>query len=266
MPGNIPIGAGLTSSAALELATARAFAAAAGFDWDPVKMAHIGQRAENDWVSVNCGIMDQMISGRGRSGHALLIDCRSLDSQPVQIPDELSIVVMDTNTRRGLVDSVYNERRSQCEEGAIFFRVKTLRDVTLERFHSQGARLDPVVRKRVKHVITENQRVLATVEALKAEDVLTVGRNLNASHASLRDDFDVSSPALDQIVAAAQEHEGCYGARMTGAGFGGCAVALVSAQATSNFIDYVEERYFAASGRKATLQICEAADGASLIN
>jgi galactokinase len=144
--------------------------------------------------------------------------------------------------------------------------MRSLRDVTPERLHSQGIRLDPVVSKRVKHVITENQRVLATVEALNTEDVLTKGRNLNASHASLRDDFEVSSPALDQIVAAAQEHVGCYGARMTGAGFGGCAVALVSAQATSSFIDHVEKRYFATSGREATLTICEAADGASLIN
>jgi galactokinase len=265
MAGDIPIGAGLSSSAALELAAARAFAAAAGFHWDPVKMAQAGQRAENEWVGVNCGIMDQMIAANGRTGHALLIDCRSLDSQLVRIPDDVSIVVMDTNTRRGLVDSAYNERRRQCEEGATFFGVRSLRDVTLERFQSQGDRLDPIIRQRVKHVISENQRVLATVGALNEGEVLTAGRNLNASHASLRDDFEVSSPDLDQIVAAAQEHEGCFGARMTGAGFGGCAVALVAAQEAVDFIDHVEKRYSAASGRKATLTICEAADGASFI-
>ena len=138
LQGDVPLGAGLSSSAALEMATARALAAAGNLDWNPAKMAKLGQRAENKWVGVNCGIMDQLISAAGRENHALLIDCRSLDCQPVPFPPGVAVVVLDTSTRRGLVDSAYNERRSQCEAAAKFFGVTALRDVTMEQFRAEG--------------------------------------------------------------------------------------------------------------------------------
>ncbi|MHC4179317.1 MAG: galactokinase, partial [Planctomycetota bacterium] len=151
--GDVPVGAGLSSSAALEVATARAFAASGNLDWDPIAMAKLGQRAENEWIGVNCGIMDQLISASGKDGHALLIDCRTLDSQPVPIPDGVAVVVLDTSTRRGLVDSAYNERRTQCESAAEFFQVPALRDVGLETFEQLASGLDETTRRRAMHVI-----------------------------------------------------------------------------------------------------------------
>ena len=160
LQGDVPLGAGLSSSAALEMATARALAAAGNLDWNPATMAKLGQRAENKWVGVNCGIMDQLISAAGRAGHALLIDCRSLDTQPVPFPPGVAVVVLDTSTRRGLVDSAYNERRSQCEAAAKFFGVSCLRDVTMEQFLRVGRQSWTMLTSppRALHVIGENDR------------------------------------------------------------------------------------------------------------
>src|SRR3972149_624656 len=156
--GDVPLGAGLSSSAAVEMATARGFAAASNLAWEPAVMAKLGQRAENKWVGVNCGIMDQMISGAGQANHALLIDCRDLKTELVPFPPGVAVVVLDTSTRRGLVDSAYNERRAQCEAAAKFFKVKALRDVSMGRFQKEGAGLDEVTRRRALHVIGENDR------------------------------------------------------------------------------------------------------------
>ena len=227
LTGDVPLGAGLSSSAALEMATARAFAAAGSLDWDPVRMAKLAQRAENQWVGVNCGIMDQLISAAGRDGHALLIDCRTLETRPVPLPSDAAVVVLDTSTRRGLVDSAYNQRRSQCEAAARFFGVPALRDVSIERFHQSADGLDAVVHRRALHVITENDRTLRAADAMRRGDAVELGRLLNEGHRSLRDDYEVSSDALNTMVECALAHEACYGARMTGAGFGGCAMALV---------------------------------------
>jgi galactokinase len=245
--GNVPIGAGLSSSAALEMATARAFAAASGLDWDPIRMAQIGQRAENQWVGVNCGIMDQLVSAAGRPNHALLIDCRSLEIQPVPLPPDTTVVVMDTATRRGLVDSAYNERRSQCEAAAHFFGVAALRDVSLAQFADRADEMEEVIRRRARHVITENERTRQAAKAMHRGDALRFGQLMRESHVSLRDDFEVSNPELNAMVSYAQQQPACHGARMTGGGFGGCAVALVRAGEAERFAEAVGACYHAAT-------------------
>jgi galactokinase len=262
--GDVPLGAGLSSSAALELASARAFAGLAQLPWEPARMAKLAQRAENAWVGVNCGIMDQLISAAGREGHALLIDCRSLGTRSVPIPANAAVVVLDTATRRGLVDSAYNERRAQCEAAARFFGVPALRDVTVEAFERRAPELDELTRRRARHVVTEDARVLAAADALAAGDVAAVGRLMDASHASLRDDFEVSSKELDAMVEIARAGRGCHGARMTGAGFGGCAVALVAASAADDFATDTARRYEAATGKRPAVYVCSASGGASL--
>ena len=263
--GDVPIGAGLSSSAAMEMATARAFAATAGLAWDPVAMTKLGQRAENEWVGVNCGIMDQMISAAGVEGHALLIDCRSLDTQLVPLPQGTAVVVLDTATRRGLVDSAYNERRAQCEAAARFFGVPALRDVSVDQFQARAGELDDLTRRRACHVVTEDARTLQAVEAMRRGDAVQMGRLMNGSHASLRDDFEVSSEELNAMVTCALQQEGCYGARMTGAGFGGCAVALVHGDAASTFARAVFTCYQAATGITPNVTICTATNGAEIV-
>jgi len=264
MTGDVPRGAGLSSSAAVELATARAFAAVSGFTWDAAQMARISQKAENEWVGVNCGIMDQMASAACEAGYALFLDCRTLEYQHAPLPENTSVVILDTSTRRGLVDSAYNERRSQCEEAARWFGVKALRDVSVEEFEKSSGPSE-VVMKRARHIITENARVLEAVKVMKAGDVKRLGELFNASHNSLRDDFEVTNKALNQIVECAQEQPACYGARMTGAGFGGCAVALVQEEDTKEFTNAVSVAYKKKSGLDASVYVCKASEGASVI-
>lgn len=266
MAGDIPVGAGLSSSAALEMATARLFAAVSGLPWDPPAMAKLGQKAENEWVGVNCGIMDQMISALGKAGHALLIDCRSLETEVVPLPPDTAVVVLDTATRRGLIGSAYNERRAQCEEAARLFGVPALRDVSVETFEAHADRLDEVTRRRARHVITENARTLQAVEAMRRGDAVAMGRLMNESHVSLRDDFEVSSRELNQMVECALRQPACYGARMTGAGFGGCAVALVRAGAAYAFAASVAECYRSATGIAPSIYVCAATDGAEVVS
>jgi galactokinase len=265
LAGDVPIGAGLSSSAALELVTARAFAAISNLTWDPAEMALLGQKAENEWVGLNCGIMDQMISATGQADHAVLIDCRSLETTAVPLPPESAIVVMDTATRRGLVDSAYNERRAQCEAAAKFFEVAALRDLSRAQFEKRSAELEPLIRKRARHVITEDERTLQAVKAMRRGDAYRLGRLMDASHASLRDDFEVSRRELNIMVDIAQEQAGCYGARMTGGGFGGCAVALVRSRQAGSFATQVHQAYQAATGLEPSIYICRASDGSSLI-
>ena len=262
--GDVPVGAGLSSSAALELAAARAFAAASGVPWDATRAARLAQRAENAWVGVNSGIMDQLISAEGRAGHALFIDCRSLALRPVPLPDDVAVVVLDTATRRGLVDSAYNERRSQCEAAARYFGVPALRDVTEADFAARAGGLDDVTRRRARHVVTENARTLAAADAFARGDAAEAGRLMDASHASLRDDFAVSRRELDAIVEISRAHPACYGARMTGAGFGGCGVALVRRDAASDFAARTAAAYQAATGLTPAVYVCSASQGAAL--
>jgi galactokinase len=263
--GDVPRGAGLSSSAALELATAQAFAVASGFPWDEAKIARLCQRAENEWVGMRCGIMDQMISAAGQADHALLIDCRSLKTEIVPLPPGTVVVVMDTTTRRGLVDSVYNERRAQCEATADGFGVPALRDVSAVQFEARAGELDEITRRRARHVITENERTLHAVQAMRRGDAARLGRLMDASHASLRDDFEVSSHELDAMSSCARRDEGCYGARMTGAGFGGCAVALVEGDAAEAFVESVTACYQGATNIMPNVYVCHAADGATVV-
>jgi galactokinase len=263
--GDVPIGAGLSSSASIELATARAFAAISGVEWEPANMARMSQKAENQWVGMNCGIMDQMISAAGVAGTALLIDCRSLATENVPLPAGTVVVVLDTATRRGLVDSAYNERRSQCEAAAKTFGIQALRDISLADFERRAGELDEVTRRRARHVISENERTLAAADAMKAGEAAALGQLMNASHVSLRDDFEVSSEALDVMVEKAQAHKGCIGARMTGAGFGGCAVALVRADQAESFAKQVSEAYTKATDLEPSIYICTPAQGAEVV-
>lgn len=265
MAGNVPKGAGLSSSAALELATARAFTAVSPIAWDAPGMARLSQRAENEWVGMNCGIMDQMISASGRRGNALLIDCRTLETELVPLPPGKLAVVLDTNTRRGLVDSAYNERRHQCEEAAAFFSVPALRDVGQAEFEARAPELPALTRRRARHVITENARTLEAAAAMRAGDAVRLGQLMNASHDSLRDDFEVSSDALNAMVDCARRHPACYGARMTGAGFGGCAVALVDAAQVTSFVQFVSECYEGETAVAPAVYVSHASDGAAVV-
>lgn len=251
---DVPIGAGLASSASFELAVARAFIAVSALPWDPITVARWCQRAENEWVGVRCGIMDQTIAAAGRTGHALLIDCRSLALEPVPLPPGATVVVMDTMTRHGLVNSEYNQRRAECEAAAKQFGVRALRDVSVHQLTSTTGR-------RARHVVTEIDR---TLRAARSRDPVEFGRLMNASHDSLRDDFEVTNQELNIIVECARAAPGCYGARMTGAGFGGCAVALVDAVASEAFVAQVADSYQKRTGLTPKLYVCAASDGASV--
>ncbi len=260
--GDVPIGSGLSSSAALELVTARAFHCVSGFEWNAAAMALACQRAENEWLGVKCGIMDQMISAAGVEDRALLIDCRSLETTSAPLPAGTAVIILDTGTRRGLVDSKYNERREQCEAAARHFGLTALRDINVPTFERRASELDPLTRRRARHVVTENERTLRARDAMNVADAAALGQLMIESHISLRDDFEVSSPALDAIVNCANADESCFGARMTGAGFGGCAVALVRAEGAPGFVERVRKRYIAATGNQPALYITRASQGA----
>ena len=265
--GNVPIGSGLSSSAAIEMAVAVAFRALHSLEIAPEQLAQLCQRAENDFVGMKCGIMDQFIAALGQPGHALWIDCRSLEYEPVPLPAEASVVVCDTMKRRGLVDSDYNARRQECERAVDLLQgrlpgVQALRDVTSADLARYGSLLPPVVRRRCMHVVSENERVLVAADALREGRVTQFGRLMDESHASLRDDYEVSCPELDLMVDLARQAPGCLGARMTGAGFGGCTVNWVRADQTAEFAGLVGEQYLAKSGVVPEVYICHASGGA----
>jgi len=267
--GDVPIGSGLSSSAAVEVSMAYTWQVLAGFELSRVELALLCQRAENEFVGMRCGIMDQFVSALGQRDHALLIDCRSLDYQPVPIPAEAAVVVADTMKRRGLVDSEYNTRRRECEEGVRILQrylptIKALRDVSVAKFEAQSSKLKVQnVRKRCRHVIYENERVIKGVAALQAGDLDTFGQLMNESHASLRDDYEVSCEELDIMVGAAWKVDGVYGSRMTGAGFGGCTVSMVAAEAVGDFRAQVAAVYEEATGIAPQIYVCRAEDGVS---
>ncbi len=240
---DVPVGAGLSSSASFSLGIARAFHAAGGFAWDPVAMAKLCQRVEHQRIGVNCGIMDQLVIAAAQDGQALLIDCRSDATQPVPLPPDHLVIILDTKKSRTLAGSAYNQRRAQCEAAARFLGVSTLREVSLERLLTVGDQPDPLVWRRARHVVSENERVTQAVRALQTGDAPQLGRLMNASHESLRADYEVSCAELDEICALARAQPGCRGARMTGAGFGGCAVALVATGSEEVFIAKVASGY-----------------------
>ena len=264
--GNVPQGAGLSSSAALEVVIGQTFKVLYNLNISQAEIALNGQQAENQFVGCNCGIMDQMISAKGEENHAMLLDCRSLETQAVSMPAEMSVVIINSNKKRGLVDSEYNTRREQCEAAARIFGVKALRDVTIEQFNEKVSELDSMVAKRARHVITENDRTLEAAEALRAHDMKRIGELMAESHVSMRDDFEITVQEIDTLVEIVKQVIGDQGGvRMTGGGFGGCIVAVMPPQLVEPVKAAVEAQYQAVTGLKESIYVCQAKDGAGLV-
>ena len=268
---DLPIGAGLSSSAAIEVAVARTFAAAGGWAWDPVQGARLCQKAENEFVGMQCGVMDQFASAVSEEGCALRLDCRSLRHEPVLIPNSAVVVVMDTGVRRTLTSGAYNERRAACESAVTAIKavdptIRALRDVDAPLLEQAKGRMSDIVFRRARHVVAENLRPVLMADALRQGDLAAAGALMSASHASLRDLYEVSCPELDLLAGIAREHDACFGARMTGAGFGGCAVALVDRAGSEAFAAATVASYGAASGLPTWAWICEPKAGASLVD
>ncbi|WP_338670403.1 galactokinase [Pantoea dispersa] len=261
--GNVPQGAGLSSSASLEVAVGTVFQQLYQLKLDGAAIAVNGQEAENQFVGCNCGIMDQLISALGQQDHAMLLDCRTLGTRAVSMPEDVAVVIINSNFRRNLVGSEYNTRREQCETGARFFNKKALRDVTLEEFAAAEQQLDPLVAKRVRHVITENARTLEAADALSSGDLQRMGELMAASHASMRDDFEITVAPIDQLVEIVKAEIGPRGGvRMTGGGFGGCIVALMPTDLVDQVKAAVAQQYEAQTGIKETFYVCKASAGA----
>ncbi len=269
---DVPIGAGLSSSAALEVACACALVDLAGVSMDLDAIALACQRAEHEFAGTRCGIMDQMIACNARAGHAMLLDTRSLSRSFVPMPPGVRVVVCNTMVAHALASAEYNARRSDCEAGVAELArthpaVRALRDATLDDLQPLKATMPAHVFRRCRHVITENDRVTRAVSAFAGGDVSTVGALMAASHASLRDDYEVSCAELDAMVSIVSSLAGVFGARMTGGGFGGCVVALVAAPAaTDAFQQTIQERYTAQTGLRPDVWICSAGDGVAVWN
>lgn len=269
--GDIPNGAGLSSSASIEMVTGFALNDSYGFGldrWDIVKLA---QRAENIFVGVNCGIMDQFASGMGKTDNALFLNCDTLDYQLVPLKlDGMKIIVANTNKRRGLADSKYNERRAECDQAVESLRkgreIKFLSDLSLDEFNALSSNIEnETVKKRAKHVITENDRTLRAIDELNAGNLKSFGRLMNGSHDSLRDDYEVTGIELDTLVDEARKIDGTIGSRMTGAGFGGCTVSIVKEDSVEEFIREVGINYEKKTGLTADFYIAEVGDGSKKI-
>jgi len=264
--GNVPQGAGLSSSAALEVVIGQTFKVLYNLDISQAEIALNGQQAENEFVGCNCGIMDQMISAEGQENHAMLLDCRSLETTAVSMPEDMAVVIINSNKKRGLVDSEYNTRREQCEEAARIFGVKALRDVTIEQFNTKVNELDELVAKRARHVITENDRTVEAAEALRNHDMKRMGELMAESHASMRDDFEITVSEIDTLVEIVKEEIGEQGGvRMTGGGFGGCIVSVMPPVLVDQVKAAIESKYQAATGLKESIYVCQAKDGAGLV-
>lgn len=267
---NVPIGAGLSSSAAVEVGFAVLWQAAGGWQVDRLTLARLCQRAENAYVGVSCGLMDQFASACGVEGQALYFDTRSLEWRPVPLPAGTAIVIADSGVRRSLVGSAYNERRAACEQAvrilqAFLPEVRSLRDVKPTLFAAYSDRLPPVVRQRAEHVVKEIARVETAVIALQRADKQTFGALMYSGHASLRDLYEVSLPELDALVEIARRLPGCIGSRLTGAGFGGCTVNLVEEAQAGAFIQGLRDGYQERTGRRAQVYLCRASPGASVL-
>ena len=264
----VPIGSGLSSSAAIEVAAARALLGNAGLEVDPVRLASLCQRAENEFVGARCGIMDQFIACCGRAGHALLLDCRSLEYRHLRLPEECALVISNTMVRHEVASGEYNARREQCELGVRQIagdrsEIGSLRDIGMAELERSSQRLDPVVYRRCRHVVGEIGRVLKATEALERRDLEAFGRLMYESHRSLRDDYEVSCPELDLMVELARRVDGVYGSRMTGAGFGGCTISLVQSGRADVFRETLASEYRKATGIEPAIYVGSAMDGAS---
>ncbi len=268
--GDVPTGAGLSSSAALEVATAMAFCAAAKIQVNREKLALLCRRAENEFVGVRCGIMDQFAALFCREGHSLLLNCTTLDHDLVEIDSrEVSVVVCNSGVKHELSNSAYNERQRECAKAFHLLRehlpdLKAYHELPIGRLKTYAHTLPELLLKRARHVVTENERVLAAAEALRDRDYIALGGLIDASHDSLRDDYEVSCRELDLLVDLAREHSGIYGARLTGAGFGGCTINLVRPDAVEEFQDHVGAGYAEATGRRPEMFLFRPADGATV--
>jgi len=268
--GDVPIGSGLSSSAAFEVASALAFSAVSGIKIDPVEMARLCQKAENEFVGMKCGIMDQYVSIFAQEDCALLIDCLTLEHKAVALPHErASVLVCDTGVKHELVATEYNARRAECEKAVALIAsketgVKTFRDITLKHLEKYAAILGDTLLRRARHVVTENQRVMDSVAALGRGDIEHFGKLINASHESLRDDFEVSCAELDTMVELARKEKGTLGARMVGGGFGGCTVNLVEPDEVERVRSAVAAGYKRATGKDPATYVFRAAQGARI--
>ena len=266
--GNVPHSSGLSSSAALEVAIGKFCQQLSDLPLTHTEIALIGQKAENKFVGANCGNMDQLISALGQKDHLLMIDCRSLETQPTPVPKDVAVIIVNSNVPHDLVTGEYNTRRWQCEKAAEFFGVKALRDVSVEEFQKREAELtalDPLVAKRARHVVTENKRVLDAVEALRHNDLTKLGELMGQSHESMRDDFEITVPQIDYLVELVQLVIGKNGGtRMTGGGFGGCIVALTPHDKVEAVRKIIADNYEKQTGLKEDFYVCTASQGVSL--
>ena len=261
--GNVPAGAGLSSSASLEMALIRALLQLSNDKIDPTEAALLGQAAENQFVGCNCGIMDQLISAQGQVSSALLIDCESLSTRAISIPENWKLLIVHSGVKRGLVDSEYNQRRRQCETAAAFFKQSSLRQVSLSQLLAAEHQLDNLSFRRAHHVITENERTLLAADALVKGDIETLSRVMAESHQSMRNDFEITTPAIDQLVDIIQRAGGNQvGVRMTGGGFGGCVVAIADNELIPTLIDAVKADYLQITGCVPTIILAKASAGA----
>ncbi|MBS9781144.1 MAG: galactokinase [Gammaproteobacteria bacterium] len=264
--GNVPLGAGLSSSAALEVVIGQTFKELYGLNISQADIALNGQQAENEYVGCNCGIMDQLISAKGEDSKALLIDCRDLSTQAFSIPDSLAVMIINSNKKRGLVDSEYNTRREQCESAAKQLGVKALRDATLTDLQQSSIPLDSDTFKRARHVISENDRTVAMADALKNSDIAKISQLMRASHNSMRDDFEITVPEIDFLVETIDKALGnTGGVRMTGGGFGGCVVALVPHSRIEEIQLLIADTYEKQTGLKESIYLCQPSAGAGLV-
>ncbi len=257
---DVPVGAGLSSSAALEISTAFTLSTLAGHSVDGMTIAKVGQTAEHEFAGVRSGIMDQFVSVHGEAGHALLLDCHSLEWSPIPV-SHARFIICNTKAKHDLAESEYNKRRAECEEAASFFGRKSLRDVTLDEFLAGSAGMPEVPRKRARHVITENSRVLSAVTALRSGDLPAFGKLMNKSHESLRSDFEVSSGELDLMAELARQQNGVLGARMMGGGFGGCTINLMEGGDHRQFVEKMSENYYRVTGIIPDIYECEIGRG-----
>ena len=264
--GNIPQGAGLSSSASFSVAFATTINAVNKLNLSPTEVALICQAAENDFVGCKCGIMDQLISAAGQDQSALLIDCRSLDCETITMPEDMQVVIIDSKVTRGLVDSEYNDRRVQCEAAAKHMGAKSLREVSLDDLLAHKSNLDPTIFKRAHHVITENARTVDSAQAIKNSDYQALSGLMAKSHVSMRDDFEITTPEIDYLVEIIGEMLGENGGvRMTGGGFGGCVVALTSKQYSEKVRAVVDAHYKQKTGLSAEVHLCKASNGAGAL-
>ena len=268
---DIPLGAGLSSSAALEVATALTLLSLSDYTLEPLALAKLCQKAENDFVGTRCGIMDQISACFGRSGHAMLIDCRSLEIEYIPLDESIfSTVVVNTMVRHELADSEYNQRRAECEAGVeklgkILPGIKSLRDISADEFNEVKGKIPENIRARCRHVIFESKRTRTAAECLRLGDLPGMGLLMAESHRSLRDDYRVSCSELDLLVELAEKIGGVYGARMTGGGFGGCTVNLVENESVEEFSANIEDGYFRATRIRPEVYVCRTRDRASEI-